>query len=113
MYCYPAYPGSIGEPLLPVRGPTSGIFTAKPEKMCPRQSCARSPLADGRVDLTSAPPGYRLSGFALAEQVTGLAEILDLCRDARRKNRKSNQSDCKTRKTLGPIVRCGYSNAFG
>ncbi len=39
---------------------------AKPESLCPVEDCARSPLPDGRVDLSALLSGYINSGFAVA-----------------------------------------------
>jgi hypothetical protein len=38
---------------------------AKPELVCPVESCAESPLPVGRVDLSEVPSGYSYSGFAI------------------------------------------------
>ena len=38
---------------------------SKPESLCPVESCVRSPLPDGRVDLNTLLSGYINSGFAI------------------------------------------------
>jgi hypothetical protein len=57
---------------------------AKPESLCPVESCVRSPLPDGRVDLNTLLSGYTNSGFALvpnppenaAKEAKGAAQVV-------------------------------------